>query len=42
MSINKPTLRVLYEYRDHGTPALEEALVQAIEKDRPFMVENEK
>jgi predicted GTPase len=30
MSINKPTLRVLYEYRDHGTPTLEEALVRRL------------
>ena len=27
MSINKPAMRVLYEYRDHGRPALEEVLV---------------
>jgi predicted GTPase len=31
MSINKPTLRVLYEYRDHGTPALKEVLVKRLE-----------
>jgi predicted GTPase len=28
VSINKPTLRVRYEYRDHGKPGLEEALLQ--------------
>jgi predicted GTPase len=27
VSINKPTLRVRYEYRDHGEPCLEEILV---------------
>jgi predicted GTPase len=32
MSINKPTLRVLYEYRDHGTPALEEVLSKRLKK----------
>jgi predicted GTPase len=31
MSINKPTLRVLYEYRDHETPTLEEVLVRRLE-----------
>jgi predicted GTPase len=30
MSINKPALRVLYEYRDHGTPTLEEVLVRRL------------
>ena len=30
ISINKPTLRVLYKYLDHGTPALEEVLVRRL------------
>jgi len=30
VSINKPTLRVLYEYRDHGEPRLEEALLKRL------------
>ena len=30
LSINKPALRVLYEYRDHGKPSLEEALVRRL------------
>ena len=32
MSISKPTLRVLYEYRDHGTPVLEEVLMKRLER----------
>jgi predicted GTPase len=32
ISINKPTQRVLYEYRDHGTPTLEELLVKRLKK----------
>ncbi len=31
LSIDKPTLRVRYEYRDHGTPTLEEALTDCLE-----------
>ncbi len=27
LSINKPTLRVRYEYKDHGSPTLEETLI---------------
>jgi predicted GTPase len=30
VSINKPTLRVLYEYRDHGEPRLEEVLLKRL------------
>jgi predicted GTPase len=32
LSIDKPTLRVRYEYRDHGTPALEEVLMECLQK----------
>lgn len=32
MSINKPTQRVLYEYRDHGAPSLEEVLTRRLKK----------
>jgi predicted GTPase len=32
LSINKPTLRVRYEYRDHGEPTLECILVKRLEK----------
>jgi predicted GTPase len=28
LSINKPTLRVRYEYKDHGSPTLEEVLLE--------------
>ena len=31
VSINKPTLRVRYEYRDHGEPSLREVLVRRLE-----------
>jgi len=30
LTINKPALRVLYEYRDHGSPTLEEALLERL------------
>ena len=30
LSINKPTLRVRYEYRDHGEPTLEEILLERL------------
>jgi len=30
VSINKPTLRVCYEYRDHGRPLLEEVLLKRL------------
>ncbi len=30
LSINKPTVRVRYEYRDHGKPALEEVLLKRL------------
>jgi predicted GTPase len=30
VSMNKPALRVLYEYRDHGEPRLEEALLKRL------------
>ena len=30
VSINKPTLRVCYEYRDHGRPRLEETLLKRL------------
>jgi predicted GTPase len=30
VSINKPTLRVCYEYRDHGRPLLEEVLLNRL------------
>ena len=32
LSINKPTLRVRYEYSDHGHPTLEEALINRLQK----------
>jgi predicted GTPase len=32
LTINKPTLRVRYEYRDHGEPRLEQVLLQRMEK----------
>ncbi len=31
LSINKPTLRVRYEYRDYGTPLLEECLIRRLQ-----------
>jgi len=31
LSINKPTLRVRYEYRDHGRPTLEEILLSRLQ-----------
>jgi len=31
LSINKPTIRVRYEYQDHGTPKLEEVLLDCLE-----------
>jgi predicted GTPase len=31
LNINKPTLRVRYEYQDHGNPTLEDALSEKIE-----------
>lgn len=30
LSMNKPTLRVRYEYRDHGKPALEQVLLERL------------
>jgi len=30
LSLNKPTVRVHYEYRDHGRPTLEEVLMRRI------------
>jgi len=32
LSINKPAIRVRYEYRDHGHPVLKEALVRRLQK----------
>ncbi|MBP1748024.1 MAG: hypothetical protein H6Q52_563 [Deltaproteobacteria bacterium] len=32
LAINKPVLRVRYEYRDHGLPTLEECLVQRLKE----------
>ncbi len=32
LSINKPTLRVRYEYRDHGSPTLEKVLLRHLQK----------
>jgi len=32
LAINKPVLRVRYEYRDHGLPTLEECLMQRLEE----------
>lgn len=43
LAVNKPALRVLYEYRDRGTPTLEECLAGRLEelglsaKDTPAM-----
>jgi predicted GTPase len=31
LSINKPSLRVHYEYQDHGSPTLEECLIKRLE-----------
>ncbi len=31
VSLNKPSLRVFYEYRDHGNPTLEETLLRRME-----------
>jgi predicted GTPase len=31
LSINKPTVRVRYEYKDHGSPVLEEILLKKLE-----------
>ncbi len=31
LSINKPTIRVRYEYRDHGEPLLEQVLIRRLE-----------
>jgi len=31
LSINKPALRVRYEYRDHGSPLLEECLLKRLQ-----------
>jgi len=30
VTISKPTLRVLYEYKDHGSPSLEEVLLKRL------------
>jgi predicted GTPase len=30
VKINKPTLRVRYEYKDHGSPSLEEVLLRRL------------
>ncbi len=35
LSINKPTLRVRYEYKDHGSPLLEEVLLERLEARMP-------
>ena len=32
LTINKPTLRVRYEYRDYGEPRLEQVLLRRMEK----------
>jgi predicted GTPase len=32
LSINKPTLRVRYEYKDRGKPTLEEAIWRQLER----------
>lgn len=32
LSINKPTIRIRYEYKDHGAPTLEELLSERLEK----------
>ena len=32
LSINKPTLRVRYEYRDHGSPTLKKVLLRHLQK----------
>jgi predicted GTPase len=32
LSINKPTLRVQYEYRDHGSPTLKNALLKHLKE----------
>ena len=31
LTLNKPAMRVRYEYRDHGTPTLEECLVRRLD-----------
>jgi len=30
VKISKPTVRVRYEYKDHGSPSLEEALLKRL------------
>jgi predicted GTPase len=35
LSVNKPTVRVCYEYRDHGEPLLEDLLVSRLKKQEP-------
>ncbi|MBU1161963.1 MAG: GTPase, partial [Proteobacteria bacterium] len=32
LSINKPTVRVRYEYKDHGNPVLEDVLLECLQK----------
>ncbi|HQI82664.1 MAG TPA: GTPase, partial [Deltaproteobacteria bacterium] len=32
LSINKPTIRVRYEYEDHGSPLLQEVLLDELQK----------
>jgi len=36
LAINKPALRVRYEYRDHGTPLLEEVLLRRLKASGRF------
>jgi predicted GTPase len=35
LSIEKPTIRVRYEYQDHGSPALEEILIERLISQQP-------
>jgi predicted GTPase len=35
LSIEKPAIRVRYEYQDHGSPALEEILIERLKSQQP-------
>jgi len=35
LSIEKPTIRVRYEYQDHGSPVLEEILIERLKSQQP-------
>jgi predicted GTPase len=35
LTMNKPSVRVRYDYRDHGTPTLEAALTERLTRPWP-------